>query len=596
MVSIKAASLTALAIGMTGRSAPVPYEINTHQWLTGVAVGGSANLQSFLRDTKLNDTLYAENFDAEAADVVQSVPIQLGGRTAGHLIAKGAVLEDQGGQWVPATPPRWLFHFFDPADDSGLFVWTSNSRDWALGEGLANNYFNDYSWPQAMEYYRRSFTSALPDIRAHYQAKMFRSVGHVAHLLQDACQPSHTRDDSHSHAGLGDGFSALELWGTNHLTSGNAPPAVAAAVYTAPTMPIQPVRSLFQLAANFSHNTFVSDGTIFNYPSAANPIPSVADTTLVEEYLPGLPNPYNFHRIGLGGRSVRLCRVYTSWIFGTVETLDSPDDLVLRDHARELLPVAVSVSRAAIDYFFRGAFDIRRSDPQNPSTLIVQNLSHQNDCTFRGGQISFYYEAQDGTFHYIPTTLAVPSLAVGATMQGPGFDFGAHLAGIRAATTAPNTMPREDNRIIALYDGTIGDEPGLACLYWRAEGFVIENVETEHLVYNGAGGNISVDWSGVPQFAVRAIVTNVTCPPGWQCQSATIPFAVFADPLVFQYFCWGPSNIVGTWYSRWSVELVDRNGLRADPFEYELTCVSGGGGATSFTGNGGVPVMGLQVR
>ena len=65
---------------------------------------------------------------------------------------------------------------------------------------------------------------------------------------------------------------------------------------------------------------------------------------------------------------------------------------------------------------------------------------------------------------------------------------------------------------------------------------------------------------------------------------------------MFQYFCWGPTNVVGTWYSRWSVELVDRNVLRADPFEYELTCVSGGGGATSFTGNGGVPVMGLQVR
>ena len=282
--------------------------------------------------------------------------------------------------------------------------------------------------------------------------------------------------------------------------------------------------------------------------------------------------------IDIGGQEIRLCYEYDSWLGEPIRTLESPGNIVVRDHARLLLPHAVSLSRSAIDYFFRGSFALRPNDPNNPTALLLENRSdaRAGDVTFRNGTMTFYYEAQDGTFNYIPVQLVVPALAAGATMQGPAFDFGGHLAAIRAGATAANVLPREDNRIIALYDGLIGDEPGVACLYWRPESFVIEDVTAEHQIYNGPGGDVAVDWSGIPRFPVRAQVSNVTCPPGWRCFPGDIPFSAFADPLVFQIYCFGPASWVGTWYFTHSVQLVDSDGRRTPAFEFDNTCVSGG--------------------
>lgn len=245
-----------IAIAIADRPATVPFEVNTHQWLTKVATSESAGLRRFLDDTQSHDVLYEEDYERETAAVKPDVLVDTVGRSAWHLIAKGAVLED--------ADPRWLYHFYDPTDDSGLFVGISNSRRWALAGVLGN----EYSWPQAIEYFRRGFSAASPDHRASYQSKMFRSLGQVVHLIQDSCQPSHTRDDSHSNhwlVGVFDGYSELETWGRKNLDAVNMPLEVAYMVLHAPTRAPAHPAELFRAAADFSSGNFVSDDTIFTY-------------------------------------------------------------------------------------------------------------------------------------------------------------------------------------------------------------------------------------------------------------------------------------------------------------------------------------------
>jgi hypothetical protein len=56
---------------------------------------------------------------------------------------------------------------------------------------------NDWDWKHAREYEYLMLTSYDTNTRKSYAAKLFRSLGQIMHLLQDAAQPQHTRNDAH---------------------------------------------------------------------------------------------------------------------------------------------------------------------------------------------------------------------------------------------------------------------------------------------------------------------------------------------------------------------------------------------------------------
>ena len=116
------------------------------------------------------------------------------------FIGEGAYDEDTG--------TRPLNHFFDPRFDRALTlpvlgVLGQRSWRWATeDEGPVSN-SQDFSLADARDYLKTGLTSnqgAPADAdnqRGVAMAKMFLSLGHAIHHIQDMAQPQHVRNDSH---------------------------------------------------------------------------------------------------------------------------------------------------------------------------------------------------------------------------------------------------------------------------------------------------------------------------------------------------------------------------------------------------------------
>ncbi len=129
--------------------------------------------------------------------------------------------EDPWGNYLRATA-----HFYDPINDAAynfpvdcLQYNCVRSTEWALGRTnlgtgtgvLQLNRRNHFTWQDARNHYwwaltlskAGAFPTALDRERDAYErqvrfATTITSLGHVIHLLQDAGQPQHTRNDAHA--------------------------------------------------------------------------------------------------------------------------------------------------------------------------------------------------------------------------------------------------------------------------------------------------------------------------------------------------------------------------------------------------------------
>jgi hypothetical protein len=179
-----------------------------------------------------NDIIVSQVGNTEKTGLVMPAPHTIPG-----WIIRGAIREDDNTIETPASKPegdepggvfnRVYGHFFDPQNDRPLtFLGERGPRspDWALVAGTqSSGRENHYNIPSAREAMWRALTlkkllpngtlesiipggnnvgaAAAEDERNAYWATTFRAVGDVVHLLQDAAQPQHTRNDAHS--GLG---------------------------------------------------------------------------------------------------------------------------------------------------------------------------------------------------------------------------------------------------------------------------------------------------------------------------------------------------------------------------------------------------------
>ena len=105
---------------------------------------------------------------------------------------------------------RFINHFYNPIPEPGApltdatelpGVWPGlfihggfNSFEWGstrniIFMGLAGVYPNIYSWQNARDYQADALTQSDPSVRKEAMAKMFFSLGHVIHLIQDTSQP-----------------------------------------------------------------------------------------------------------------------------------------------------------------------------------------------------------------------------------------------------------------------------------------------------------------------------------------------------------------------------------------------------------------------
>jgi hypothetical protein len=118
-----------------------------------------------------------------------------------EAIAQGAMSEDEPDTRVVnhfhnPLVPKWVdagFSAFGIQPGQSSVVWQQNPRQepgWGGSSGT-------WSWPRARKLYFDALTSRDELERNNAFVGLFRSLGQVMHLVQDASVPAHTRNDAH---------------------------------------------------------------------------------------------------------------------------------------------------------------------------------------------------------------------------------------------------------------------------------------------------------------------------------------------------------------------------------------------------------------
>ncbi len=211
------------------------FEVNTHQALTRCAItsscgnGYAKNLYEFVNHAKLNSnkpiykneifekygTRY-EVYVSKKGTGFEDWNINVKSDYLG-MIEAGSVLEDAVyPQHDFSGDGRFNNHFYAVQFNSkngcvlspymktsktlcGGYGTRTDNIDWVFNKDvyLGHGRVNDYGMTDALYYFKKSFVGTVASRRA-YQAKLFVSLGHVVHMLQDLHSPAHCRGNSHA--------------------------------------------------------------------------------------------------------------------------------------------------------------------------------------------------------------------------------------------------------------------------------------------------------------------------------------------------------------------------------------------------------------
>jgi hypothetical protein len=408
-------------------------------------------------------------------------------------------------------------HFYDPLDNAygkGLtdvpndrrsstplgkdsFAWASISNCVGVNYyGEFYTYFyqhnlntsNIWSWPNARYYEWLGLTATNQIQRQTNLDNMFRAVGQVMHLLEDASQPQHVRNEQHLDQPIpvigtpwlspieeygksnytnfnygdgsmldwkADGFTKLEDFWDRHLYNGTSSQPLVDS--EDPTKPTSTLGLAEWCNGNFlgdrhsyaeyffQHNLDGSKNVKwYPYPSLFTSTPYLHHGAYVDSVT--LPNKKQVNRYYLDktGDGIQVSHFSTVSFFGAnfPNKIIKPatsirDDNVLSNYHNAFIPKAVKYSAGLLDYFFRGTMAVTASWSAGFSqfTNIVLNTSGQD---FHGGSF-FLFQETNGM-----RTLLQQFTLIGTLTNG----------GITNLVYSGLTSPT--NNYIVFYQGTIG--------------------------------------------------------------------------------------------------------------------------------------------
>ena len=392
-----------------------------------------------------------------------------------QLVGLGAANED-----VPSA--RVFNHFHNPTennwDHAGLSVapfarssvlWQQREQQGGLIPGGG-----DWAWQDARRYYLDALTKG-PRLGTQSREAAFVNtligVGHLTHLVQDATVPAHVRDDAHPYfplgpvkVGFGDGYETWVDRNVNRITGIAAGPTKAGGLQFTPTgraaAPVPVARIIdtdfFRSTpdpsrltrtdigiAEYTHGNFVSDDTIFRIFALPRRESLSADPIEIEE----ITGERRFYRSKVwGGELVTFFvreGVWDKWLRfrGSIETGDVLDDTIYQEYAGFLLPRAVGYSATLIDYFFRGSLSVDLADDGGDVRMVGTNASEE---TLGPGSLRVYYDNASGQRQTASEVILVEPVAPGDPLPD-----------------VPLTVPADFTQLVAVYQGTLGNEqPG----------------------------------------------------------------------------------------------------------------------------------------
>ncbi|HVO22888.1 MAG TPA: hypothetical protein VMW56_04600 [Candidatus Margulisiibacteriota bacterium] len=351
------------------------------------------------------------------------------GKAAEQWVINGGSFEDDDG--------RFLNHFHNPLTGAGLYGAEPSSIVWMQQDGQG------WSWPEARRFYYAALTAQTQGARDQAWADTLRATGQIMHLVEDAGQPAHVRDDAHPmdyvcHKylfGLSC-FPNFEYWVSDN--SGQVPltgsPAVQSILLGEPSgWPAAPApvanlidNTIYRGAdpnvtvggldpgdghevetapvgiAEFTNANFFSEDTAGLYPHP--------DINLLVESTAVVSNNLLRHYLKKGYRDgLPLDPALVESVFGRAlrgvpglatfyaVSLAGQDGEVWRAEAQTLLPKATAYAQAALDYFFRGKLDFA-PDPDDLNGFLIKNLGEED----LNGTFELYYDDAEGNRRLVP--------------------------------------------------------------------------------------------------------------------------------------------------------------------------------------------------
>lgn len=310
-------------------------------------------------------------------------------------IRKGGYEEDMAG--VPYA--RSLNHFHDPIkswnaagydgplSDIANVVAPTPIRSSAVWAQATDQYYGDYSWVNARDYFYDALTAQNNTDREKNYADTFLALGHVMHLVQDASVPAHVRNDGHK-------LYNYETWVVNNSARldefvNSFAVSVSPSIFSTAVDPLAttPIAGLIDSNKYTGSNPGITTGTDIGLAEYANanffsedttfrdyPYPKYSSTEIMNVGIPG-PNgtgivqrPYYVK--ARDGDSDYYLLATVGYLFNYVHNHMPASDYVLRqyekpaldeccydNYARKLLPRAVAYSSELLRYFFRGSIE-----------------------------------------------------------------------------------------------------------------------------------------------------------------------------------------------------------------------------------------------
>jgi PKD repeat protein len=502
------------------------------------------------------------------------------GKEVIKLIKDGSVDEDKSG--------RYVNHYHNPLKswgEAGFFDITTGQSSllWAQ-QDIPHEFPNEFSWQNVRQYYYDALTTGSEESFA----KTFKGLGHIIHLLQDAAQPAHVRNDAHVwdswHPFGLDLYNGLETWSKNKpdiisaFASQPVLPTVDLSVSVIGYEPItqffdtypdtyngtNPSTSLSQGLAEYANANFASDDTIFTENSNSNhrhyfPFPRKEDTVEFEEYIEidgvGMYSTY-FRKIGNGETIdhfavAELLYHYTSFWPSVQRTYIELDEQCHEDYTEKLIPRAVGYSTGLIDYFFRGDIDVIQVNSNN--IKIKNNSSETMDGIF-----SLYYDATDGNRYQVSDgSWTLPPLQAGQTSNELTFTETTDIAEDKEYTLVfKGTLGSESNAIVgkvkSLKCGCVDADPDIGNPPTMTSNFT-------YCITSGDYDN--------PPFTVQFTDTSTENPTNWLWEFGDGEFSTDQNPTHI-YQTAGPFNCKLTVFIPNSTDTVFFNSLAGQEYIY----------------------------
>ncbi|MFZ0827849.1 MAG: DUF642 domain-containing protein [Verrucomicrobiia bacterium] len=459
------------------QSALLGHDIRVHQAITANAVTSAFN----------DSTAFSQFIDTISSDRILS--------QATKSMVDGSGFEDNINIKGDAGGIRSYNHFYDPLDTTygkGLSDWPADTRiligtnsfNWAsISNGMGYNFYggnflffsniapnlnttNIWSWPNARGYEWLGLTATNQLERQTNLDNMFRAVGQVMHLLEDASQPQHVRNEQHvdkfpqwrspieDYGNLnvlklnygdgsmldwrGGGFTKLEDFWDRHLYDGSSAALDDVEADGGTQLGLAEWCNGNFLGDRHQYADYYTNGDIryYPYPSRiSGTITPHIDSIIIKN---GRVLSHYYLKKDADGISITHHSALTLWgmehpNIWKAKSTTIRDDNVLYDYHNAFIPKAVKYSAGLLDYFFRGTFIVTLSSNTN---LTVLNTSGQD---FSGGSFLVFEDDTNRVRILVLQTNLSATLATNQTME------------IIVSNPAP---PNTD--FFVIYQGTIG--------------------------------------------------------------------------------------------------------------------------------------------